>query len=307
MHVQLFILNVMEQLGGKWLPIGKRRMFKHHKYFQVMHSAVQIWHISPLVLKTVTTRYPELKNKSYYVPTRAYPASPQYNCTGKTDKTLTVGDSIVIFKSGQRLSCTFTACGHWDIPQQKRNKRKARKTNATKNNCLRRRENNVCNVLISNVQVLHFGNMEKRREKMCQDLYDSVEGVLCVFAHDAPLNHLVCQAKVIVVEQRLSMSALVTHRIDPLLHIGKVVVSTYSADAELDSEYSEVVRFTQQGSVVQTVLRTLKTLSNKTVLAHTNEHVKSTFAALAQRSRYNLLCKALQNVPKDLTHALASG
>ncbi len=82
-------------------------------------------------------------------------------------------------------------------------------------------------------KVLFFGAIQKsdseRRFHLCDVMTREVNDFLCfegVFG--AQLNHLIEKAVIIVLERYYEVSSLESHRIDPLLLQGKVIVSTRS-------------------------------------------------------------------------------
>ena len=61
--------------------------------------------------------------------------------------------------------------------------------------------------------------------------------------YEASLDRVLCGADIVVVDRYYSTGAVESHRIDPLLQMGKVVVSTSSKDEEMQSLYEGVVQF----------------------------------------------------------------
>jgi hypothetical protein len=83
------------------------------------------------------------------------------------------------------------------------------------------------------IKVLFFGSVAHsdfgRRLRLCEIMTQQVPQFGCfegVFG--SHLNHLINEASIIVLERYYDVSSLETHRVDPLLLKGKVIVSTRS-------------------------------------------------------------------------------
>lgn len=289
LHAKTYIFNVVEQVGSKWLMPKALKSGHAHQYLQVMRNAIQLWYMSKYTLQKTIERYPELGRKSYYVPTRAY-ATPIFNC-GVGEITPIPGAVALLHKLNQSYRCTYSSvCGQW-LPFAKK------KFHGRKRSELCTQGKSPCDDL-PNLQVIHYGSIDKARAELCRDMYNTIKGAACVsHTFGSSLNYLVCRAKVVVIEHRFALSALVTHRIDPLLIAGKLVVSTHSADKDMDEEYSHLITFSEKAELIRTILHVLQ---NASLVANAKNQIPSKFQAMIRLARANYLCNALRNVPRDL-------
>ena len=67
----------------------------------------------------------------------------------------------------------------------------------------------------------------------------------------------ICKAKILYSDHSRPGAVLEVHRINPLLSMGKAVVSAKSADDALDSAYSEAVELTTSESIPKAIARLL--------------------------------------------------
>lgn len=122
------------------------------------------------------------------------------------------------------------------------------------------------------IDVLMFGFLpcshDNIRERICSHLEKSLNEFLVVCLHqvfDRDLEFFIERSRVILNVPFYQDSSLATHRIDPLLLRGKVVVSLPSSDPYMDSLYSPVVHFAKNESTlardVRNVLQTFASLS----------------------------------------------
>jgi hypothetical protein len=94
------------------------------------------------------------------------------------------------------------------------------------------------------------GSDEDRRLKLCVALKEalpptSTSTFECFHGIYGPsLDRVLCGADIIVVDRFYSNGAIESHRIDPLLQQGKVVVSTASRDVNMQALYGDAVVFT---------------------------------------------------------------
>jgi hypothetical protein len=99
---------------------------------------------------------------------------------------------------------------------------------------------------------------DNNREKMCDRLHAGGVRALCAHSLFGPLlAFYVCNARIVVLEHYYNNASLETHRVDTLLLLGKVVVSTPSGDAELDRAYQDFVLFSQPEDIADSVQRVL--------------------------------------------------
>lgn len=108
------------------------------------------------------------------------------------------------------------------------------------------------------IDVIMFGKLEgsygNRRENTCNRLRRSSISSVCLQNIFGPaLNYFVCRAKIVVVEHFHKNSVLETHRIDPLLQSGKIVIATPSSNHILDELYYPVV-FVKRRDLIDKIL-----------------------------------------------------
>ena len=144
--------------------------------------------------------------------------------------------------------------------------------------------------------VLMYGLLEGsyhcRRELLCDDLANSGINIIClqgVFGEE--LDHFICNTKIVVVEHYYSHSFLETHRIDPLIQGGKIVVVVPSNDVELDKKYAPYVTFSHRDELITDINRILGSLEIHLQLANRNA---KTFAK--KMHELNPLCTALESL-----------
>lgn len=273
-----FIQVMLEQVGSGWIPTNHTRTSNRiEKYYVRLQRATKVWYFSHFAMDKMLQRAPYLSTKAVYVPTRAYMAGTKYNCTNAVLPCMSM--SVVLYKHGMLHTCRYQCALQTWQP-----------TGAAGYV-----QSHSCSLLSGDVHVLLFGttgNSNRWREKLCDNLYGAVRGSLCLHsAWGQALNYFVCKATLVVVERYFTWSALETHRIDRLLQAKKFVLSTPSADARLDNEYSAFVFFTQRNSAVsyiQWLLQTPARIDAMRAAAHV-EFMKSVAAARSQ------LCLALTN------------
>lgn len=292
---QKLALVILEQVGSGWLPANGTRISKRIANYHVrLRRAVQLLFFSRYVLRRTIDMYPELKYKSYYLPTRAYSLSnDQYNCDEA--QTLRKG-KVVVYKYGYLYKCKYDASQRKWMTTGKDALSNA--TSALQRDC-GLHCGKACEQLSLNISVLQFGALGSSnmwRERLCDQLYDLFPGAICLsHAWGEPLRHFVCKAKLILVERFFTHSALETHRIDPLLQAAKTVVSTFSADPELDYEYADMVIFSNRDNVSHTVGRLLSSGSTETL----GLQARNAFITSSAIAREMHVCKTLQRVLKQ--------
>eukprot|EP00930_Biecheleria_cincta_P085533 TRINITY_DN74913_c0_g1_i1.p1 TRINITY_DN74913_c0_g1~~TRINITY_DN74913_c0_g1_i1.p1 ORF type:complete len:790 (+),score=125.72 TRINITY_DN74913_c0_g1_i1:145-2514(+) len=115
--------------------------------------------------------------------------------------------------------------------------------------------------------VFFFGAASKPRQALCKAV-DVEMGRLKLhglsFSHECLFNTFgealhckICKAQVIYSEHSRTGAVLEQHRINPLLALGKAVVTTPSADDILDSSYSSAVEFAASEDIPQVISRLL--------------------------------------------------
>jgi hypothetical protein len=113
------------------------------------------------------------------------------------------------------------------------------------------------------------GSQSHSRQRLCDLMHTKIAGgvglsalyntdpahfanVLClegVFTHQ--LEYFICASTVVVVEHYFAQSALETHRIDPLLQAGKIVLTTPSSDIHLEQAYASALYITARNNLVR--------------------------------------------------------
>ena len=112
------------------------------------------------------------------------------------------------------------------------------------------------------VDILVFGFLscshKNAREEVCTLLEEQGFHVLCLHqVFGSLLDYFIQHAKIILNVEFYGDSSLATHRIDPLVLNGKVVVSLHSSDAGLDRLYTPLVQFTTEESLLVDIRRVL--------------------------------------------------
>jgi hypothetical protein len=182
-------------------------------------------------------------------------------------------------------------------------------------------------------KVLFFGAIgnsdDDRRTRLCELMTKEVPNFGCFEGVFGPiLDRLIGEAPIIVLERFYDVSSLESHRIDPLLSQGKIIVSTRSfgmtcspplpphpptfcclVDAALDREYQDVVIFVDQIQEMPSVI--LELLSNQEKMMQISKHnqnfilnkVRAPFPPHLppthhrhQRNSVTAICNALRNL-----------
>lgn len=113
------------------------------------------------------------------------------------------------------------------------------------------------------IDALFFGQLSKNRQQLCNAMKEELsqnrsrisecaEGVF-----GKPLLCKVCKAKVVWTDHSRQGAVLEVHRINPLLALGKAVVSAQSADELLDKTYKHSLEFSAAGDIPRAVVRLL--------------------------------------------------
>eukprot|EP00602_Paraphysomonas_sp_CaronLab_P003614 CAMPEP_0185030452 /NCGR_PEP_ID=MMETSP1103-20130426/17436_1 /TAXON_ID=36769 /ORGANISM="Paraphysomonas bandaiensis, Strain Caron Lab Isolate" /LENGTH=678 /DNA_ID=CAMNT_0027565603 /DNA_START=60 /DNA_END=2093 /DNA_ORIENTATION=- len=113
-------------------------------------------------------------------------------------------------------------------------------------------------------RVLFFGAVRYshngRRERLCQVMSEGVDDFVCYEGVFGPhLNRLIDTADVVVLDRYYAVSTIESHRIDPLLLKGKVIVSTHSFDRDLELVYNNSIVFVDR---VEDMPRTVNRILN---------------------------------------------
>eukprot|EP01041_Mallomonas_annulata_P003676 gene3676-7317_t len=154
------------------------------------------------------------------------------------------------------------------------------------------------------VDVLLYGLIEcsdnRARESLCEQLQlhaTDVRTVCLQGAFGSLLENFVCKAKIIVVPHYFNGSALETHRINPLLQAGKVVIVVSSTDPWIDNLYSSAVIISHPDELLNTIRKVLHNFS------FFESKLKIQAHSLIKRTRHALdpLCNALFNLQYSIS------
>jgi hypothetical protein len=167
-------------------------------------------------------------------------------------------------------------------------------------------------VLEQSAPVLMYGKIEgvagNRRQLLCDRLHTHVSGGVGAGARGHPvvclhgvfgkqLEHFVCRAKIVVVEHSFDRSFLETHRIDPLLQAGKIIVVSPSFDLFLQDMYRKVLLVTPRVDMVRQVQYVL----GRPNIGHLSHRQKRGLNFMHQQSNtVDPLCYALRNLQEDV-------
>lgn len=150
--------------------------------------------------------------------------------------------------------------------------------------------------------VLFFGAASKARKTLCRAV-DAEIGRLKLhrtsFSHEClfdtfgeALHCKICKAKVIYSDHSRGGAVLEQHRINPLLALGKAVVTTMSADDVLDSSYSSAVEFAASENIPQAISHLLLNMTARFKL----EWSASAFARKMKLDSHAHVCSALHSL-----------
>lgn len=130
----------------------------------------------------------------------------------------------------------------------------------------------------ADVDVLFFGAMTEARKKLCHKVDAAVtrlelhgrptshECVTGVFG--AELECKICKAKVIYSDHSRPSAVLEVHRINPLLALGKAVVSASSADNALDAMYGGALKLLATEKIPKAISSLLLNSAERMELEH---------------------------------------
>lgn len=153
------------------------------------------------------------------------------------------------------------------------------------------------------IDVLTFGKLQgsylNNRERVCDGLIEKGHLVACVEdVFNQVLNHFVCMAKMVVVNHYFKTSALETHRIDPLLQVGKVVVAVASPNPVIDRYYAPYFPIVSVKDIVSTTDHILKHYEVWTHEQHYHERMGGFVQSIA--NNVDPLCLALSHISSTL-------
>lgn len=259
-------------------------------YMKKLQGALQIWEFNQL--GESSRKLPGVNSSIYFVPTMLMlDSKPVYHCAadhkaappGPKDLVGTSVPTFHVYQRGVYYKCHLGADGsvrsvdHELSPCAKKSTRLRAPycfssptviTDAEERHKLcretlfpPRREDGAD---ATPIDALMFGALrnssDNQRESTCDALTAAGLRVVCVEGiFDKLLSHLVCQARVVVVSHYFRTSALETHRIDPLLQIGKVVVATESLSSpDIDRLYRQVIPIVPSADLVRTVTHVVR-------------------------------------------------
>lgn len=279
-----------------YIQVQLEQQGTHHfslPYIQKLQRASQIWEFVPTAPHSNKRMF---HSTTYFIPTllmldtHVYTCSPQLS--GKSITSL-ADTSFEIFEQGFYRTCILSN-GHIENGPIRKSP-----------HCLSCREEDVhsdtfsCkNLLASNPDVIMFGKLEgsynNNREKLCWDMRARNLSSLCFQAiFGEALNYFVCQSQIVVVERYFRNSALETHRIDPLLQAGKIVISAPAFSAVLDSLYSPVV-FAPRNSLIETIADVSRDIDEWKIT--TDYNARLGVFMTSKRNNIDPLCHALRNL-----------
>lgn len=277
-----------------YIQVQLEQQGTHHfspSYIQKLQRASQVWEFVPVTHSSKRMFY----TPTYFVPTVLMLDQNVYSCRAESSSSLSNlrGGAFEVFERGFYRTCVIADGQISDGPIRK------------SPYCTYCQEDEAtlaslsCAKLLKNrADILMFGKIEgsynNYREKVCLDMRTQNLSSLClqgVFGE--ALNHFVCQAKIIVVERYFKNSVLETHRIDPLLQAGKVIISSHSSNRLLESFYSPVV-FTSRSNFVQTIGEVSHDIEEWKIANQYHNKIESFLAA--KRANVDPLCYALRNL-----------
>jgi hypothetical protein len=106
------------------------------------------------------------------------------------------------------------------------------------------------------IDVLFYGHLNEHRASILDDLRS--ENLTVRYEHNvlsAERDALVSRSKIVLNLHYLPDAALEVHRINPVLMLGKCIISEPSVDALLDAKYSSGIVFAHTPDIVHTVQR----------------------------------------------------
>lgn len=256
-------------------------------YLDKLANATQIWELSTRGAKLLGERLPSTATKTFAMPTTVYldDKRPQFVCAAHNRRP---SGLVNVYEGG----CYQT----WRITGSQQKLEKFEAGSCKQSKCQIRAKYTTTSLRQDPVDVVFYGSIMcsdgNKREQMCDRLHARGIPAICLHVIFGPLlTHYVCNSRIIVLEHYYSRASLETHRIDALLLLGKVVVSTPSADPELDRAYSDYVIFSEPENIAETVQ---DVLANWHLFEHREDDRKARFMRWV-RNR-DPLCYALRNL-----------
>ena len=232
------------------------------QYVHKLKSALQVWTIAPTHYRFVQS-YLQVK-PTYFMPMwlMVDPVAKQsHTCRNQSlhhryaltkrvrgDLSHSTGNFDELLED-----CLIAPLGMSNIPPSEVTAivRQANRKRAKRKEPLLRGEVRACPL----PRVVMFGAIKgsdgDRRMRLCSTLqkklstsFPDMTPFECFHAIYGPsLDRVLCGAEVVVVDRFFQNGSIESHRIDPLLQMGKIIVSTHSRDVLMQKMYSEVVLF----------------------------------------------------------------
>lgn len=269
-----YVLFQMEQTYGKYFQ---------GTYLEVMRNATQVWFFSPIMLEQARKIYGI--HHGFFVPLFLTVSnnSPQYQC----EKI-----SSVIIRPG--MYNVYLNGKYFLVNVERNHVLRIQDIGSQKDHAVMQR---TIHNIMSDFEILFFGEIEgsyeNQRERLCDRLMMQGFRILCVQRTiGAELEHLVCRAKVVVVDSYHPNASLPVHRIDPLIMAERVVLAKRSYDPYLDMLYSDTIEFTTSKDLERNLRFILK---NYKKYQTQMKKKKSDFVMLA--NSVTPLCYALSQLP----------
>jgi len=114
--------------------------------------------------------------------------------------------------------------------------------------------------------VLLFGSMNDRREKICNEMKRRKLKIFCGKTWGNDLEQKKLSSRLLLNVHYYPNGSLEVHRLDSVLAAGMIVVSEASADKELDREYNPVVTFNHYDNLIETVIKKLEQPESELIL-----------------------------------------
>ena len=235
----------MEQVFGK---------FFRQSYLSKLKNAAQVWFFSPVMIEQVRSLV-DLQS-AFYVPLfLSYDSdNPPYTCPIKRNQDSWRGSLQILF---QKKYINI------EMLHEGRNKRIFIGGEDASSHYMGKEIEN----LMDSFEVLYFGSLRgsylNQRENMCNWLPNTGIRLLCAQGiHGIVLEYFVCKAKVILVDSYYPNASLGTHRVDPLIIAGKIIVAHHSNDPFLDLLYNDVVHFVTNKTVYAVLKKVLGDYEN---------------------------------------------
>eukprot|EP01041_Mallomonas_annulata_P001123 gene1123-2183_t len=263
----MFDVNVVPQTAH-YIQMNMEQGGTNHfttQYFKKLNASIQIWDFSI----SNTHFYRDITSRPvYFIPSmltlplkrKVYTCSKQHSMTAAA---LETDNSWSVYENGCMASCS-AAAKNVEVEVAMNSISNAECADPHPPCEWRPDAVAVCHTSYhAPIDVLFFGKVDcsynRARESLCEELNSlpNVRTVCLQNAFGTILEYFVCRAKIIVIPHFYKTSSLETHRINPLLQAGRVVVIVSSADALLDTLYAPAVITAHPDHVARTVQNVL--------------------------------------------------